>query len=494
MFDQAVSMILNLGSWRERTKAPGEMGSWHLAALFGLVNLAESLSESPDIDARDNCGRTALVWAMECLAFGFQFKPRFRIQVIPNFDIYLGIDKDRCRVVKALLASRASPHMLGHKGNTPLHLAAILGDVDIIERLFECGASFYASNEDGNVPLVVAVRHGRESAYMALLERGSVDVCGKNSRTALIEAASVGNLALTKKLIGKGAKVDHSDTDGQTALMEASTNGHSRLVELLLENQSEVNHQDHKGDTALIKACIGDHTDIIGLLLAANARLDIKNGREETAFDYGVRCCREGSDSIKRLLNHSTDPATRDQRYSATLVSASSLKRPGIVSLILEDATFKPTQEHLDLALSKSCEKGNEKVVRLLIDHGANPNMSLNAGGPSIPLLMSAICSADDAVVLMLLDSHINVQCVDYHGEGPMHAAAARGTKTMVQALIEMGIPVNVRTPGGQFPLDFAMRRQDNDTSIADLLREHGAITEGQRLSQLMRDRMKGLK
>ncbi|TVY79660.1 putative ankyrin repeat protein [Fusarium oxysporum f. sp. cubense] len=489
MVDQAVAVTLTIGIWSERIQRPQDTGNLHLAALFGLSDLAEALMRNLDIDSRDDCGRTTLVWALECMAFEFRFMPSFRMPVMLNFEINDGIDVARRRIVEALLASGANPHMLGSEGNTPLHLAAILGDVDIVEKLLEYGVDIHKSNQNVNLPLVEAVRHGRELVYTKLLERGTVDMFGENRRTALIEAASVGNLAPIETLVREGALVDFPDRTGKTALMKASKLGHTRVVELLLKSHSDVDHQDYKRDTAIMNACKGGHDDVIEILLAANAQLGIKNSAGETALANAGRHCGKGI--IKRLLRHITDPVTRDQQSGTALVSASKWTRPDIVSLILEDAELKPTSKYIDLALSKSCSRPNEKVVRLLIDHGANPNLTSKSEGLS--LLGQAINSGNDAVVLVLLDAGINIEGDDGDLSRPIHTAAAQGTKTVVQSLIERGVSVNRRSSTGLFPLDYAMRRQDKDTSIADLLRKHGAITEGKRLVQLMQERSKRL-
>ncbi|RKK23082.1 hypothetical protein BFJ63_vAg14423 [Fusarium oxysporum f. sp. narcissi] len=489
MVDQAIMLVFALGTWSKDRQAPQDMSNLHLAALFGLGDLAESLMKNIDINSRDSCGRTALVWALECLAFEFKFNPDDIMSVTKNFEIYDGIDIARRRVVKALLRSGANPRMPGYNGDTPLHLAAILGDVEIVERILEYGVDIHKSNQNVNLPLVEAVRHGRELVYTKLLERGTVDIFGENRRTALIEAASVGNLAPIETLVREGALVDFPDRTGKTALMKASKLGHTRVVELLLKSHSDVDHQDYKRDTAIMNACKGGHDDVIEILLAANAQLGIKNSAGETALADAGRHCGKGI--IKRLLQHITDPVTRDQQSGTALVSASKRTRPDIVSLILEDAELKPTSKYIDLALSESCSEPNEKVVRLLIDHGANPNMTSKSEGLS--LLGQAIHFGNDAVVLTLLDAGINIEGDDRDESRPIHAAAARGTKTVVQSLIERGVSVNRRSATGLFPLDYAMRREDNDTSIADLLRKHGAITEGKRLVQLMQERSKRL-
>ncbi|KAF5983664.1 ankyrin protein [Fusarium bulbicola] len=272
------------------------------------------------------------------------------------------------RVVKALLSSGANPHIPGYNGDTPLHLAATLGDVEIVQNLLGYGVDTHTSNSHGYIPLVLAVRYGKESTYMKLLERGAVDVCGKNSRTALIEAASVGDLALVKALLGKGAKVDISDITGQTALMEASKRGHIQIVELLLENQFNVDHQDHKGETALMKACMGDHANVIEMLLAANAQLGIEDAKGKTALANAGRHCGEGN--IKRLLHHSRDPAIRYQYSCIVLIFANMWKRRDIVSLILDDTEFELSPDKIDSAFLGSCYC--KKAGRLSINQGAN--------------------------------------------------------------------------------------------------------------------------
>ncbi|RKL32212.1 hypothetical protein BFJ72_g10792 [Fusarium proliferatum] len=492
MFDQAVLVVLALGYLGDRKRGkiqvPKELSPCHLAALFGLIDLAKSQMERPNLDAIDDCGSADLVWAMECLTFEFSFDVEIDMHCRCSA-LYPDIDLDRRHVVKALIASGANPHMLGYEGNTPLHLAAISGDEDIIKMLLDRGADISTSNEYGHIPLVLAVRYRRETAYMKLLELGTVDMCGENHRTALIEAASVGDLTLVKTLVQRGATVDFLDETGQTALMEASRGRNPQIVKLLLEKKSDVNLKDHNCDTAIIKACIGGDPSVIELLLEANAQLEFTNAARETVLSNVGRSCGEGI--IKRLLRHSTDPATRDRHSGYVLASASKNGRLDIVSSILEDAAFKPALEHLNLALSNSCSAGNEKVVKLLIDHGASPNTNLELMEWPETLLTRAIREGDDAIVLLLLDAGINCENENKAEIGPIHAAASTGTKLMVQSLIDKGFSVNHRASIGRMPLDFAMRREDKDTSIADFLRERGAITEVERLVRFMRNRRK---
>lgn len=482
MVDRAFEVIFTLGGCRYRGKAPRLVGGLHLAAHFGLDALAMSLVQSLEIDTRDSSGRTALSWLLECFAFQSEIHQRFGST---GMLVLEGLDNGRRCVLDALLLSGANPSMPGYYEETPLHLAAILGDIEIVQQLLEYKADVGASNNYGDIPLVLSIKNGRESVYTKLLDCGTVDICGNNSRTALIECARVGNLALISTLIGRGAKVNFQDEYGQTALMEAATSGHLRIVELLLANHSDVNLQSRLGDTALINACLYDRTDVIKLLLTNDARLDVQTSTGTIVFTVAGR--GSGDDITKQLLLENIDTSVRNNYFVEALMSASQKGGPNAVSLILGNARFKPELRILDAVLSKSCSEGNEKVVKLLIDHGANPNIEVDGEASTVSLLNKACSFSSDGVFQVLVDAGADIEDRENDVERPIHVAVSRGTQAMVQCLIDKGVLVNCRSWAGKMPLDYAIRRSGKNSSIANLLRAHGAFTEGERLIRLMK-------
>ncbi|CAJ0552612.1 Ff.00g006900.m01.CDS01 [Fusarium sp. VM40] len=404
MVDLAVNVIFTFGGWDNRGEAPRHVGGLHLAALFGLDELAISLVQSLEIDSRDSSGRTALAWLLECFAFEFELQANFRSGsiLVPE-----GLYNGRLCVLEALLLSEANPSAPGYNEDTPLHLAAKSGDSEVVQRLLECKADVGTSNRYGDIPLVVAIRHGSESAYAKLLEVGTVDICGKNSRTALIECAFVGNPALLSTLIERGAKVNFQDEYGKTPLIEAAQSGHLRIVELLLANHSDINLQNRYGYTALMKACSYDRTDVVKLLLANNARLDVRRSTGKSVFTDAGR--HSGDDIMKQLLREDIDTSVRNSYFVEALMSASEEKRPHAVSLILGNATFKPELRNLDAILSISFSDGNERVIKLLIDHGADPNTEV-----------------------VLIDAGADIEGCKNDDWGPIHAALSGGTQAML--------------------------------------------------------------
>lgn len=70
-------------------------------------------------------------------------------------------------------AEHISPQSRSRDGDTPLHIAAIQGDVRAIALLLDAGADIGAAGETGYTPLHYAVSQQRADAVRLLLERGA---------------------------------------------------------------------------------------------------------------------------------------------------------------------------------------------------------------------------------------------------------------------------------------------------------------------------------
>lgn len=67
-----------------------------------------------------------------------------------------------------------SVHDRGLLGDTPLHVAAIWGNIDIGKILLDAGANLNVPGEYGNTPLHEAIRPGNEGFVRLLLSRGAL--------------------------------------------------------------------------------------------------------------------------------------------------------------------------------------------------------------------------------------------------------------------------------------------------------------------------------
>lgn len=141
---------------------------------------------------------------------------------------------------------------------TPLHVAARLGKLDVVQELLNASAAVDAPDTMEQTPLMRAAQHGRTDVMACLLE--------------------------------DGADPALSMTEGTTALMFAARNGPPESARLLLEKGADVNQPDDSGDTALFFAIHMDEKDgvrgMIRLLLEKGADMNLKNGDGYTAAGF----------------------------------------------------------------------------------------------------------------------------------------------------------------------------------------------------------------
>ena len=85
-----------------------------------------------------------------------------------------------------------------------------------------------------------------------------------------IEAA---DLAAIDALLTAGADINARDQHGQTALMNAATNGQVEVVRLLADRGADLNHRAKSGLTAVMLAVVRGHADVVRILVEAGADL-----------------------------------------------------------------------------------------------------------------------------------------------------------------------------------------------------------------------------
>lgn len=128
-------------------------------------------------------------------------------------------------------------------------------------------------NKNGNTELMIAATQGDVALVRKLLGRG-VMVNAKNNfgSSALMGAAAGGFGDIVQMLLAKGATPDGRSRNGSTALMFAAKNGHEQVVDQLLAAGANVNVTDIEGLTALMYAVNGGYPEVIGQLVKKGAR------------------------------------------------------------------------------------------------------------------------------------------------------------------------------------------------------------------------------
>ncbi len=120
--------------------------------------------------------------------------------------------------------------------------------------------------------------------------------------------------------------------------------------------------------------------------------------------------------------------------------------------------------------------EGHKENFKLLIAEGADVNAIIVSGPLQFNVGDIALNFTTDSEIAALLRKHGGMTVEELKaGMTPLHAAAGKGLKEIVELLIAEGADVNAKDDKGRTPLDLAII--NNETEIADLLRKHGGKT-----------------
>ena len=147
----------------------------------------------------------------------------------------LAMRQESWRVVDTLLlAPGIDLNLANRQGETPLMLAAIKGNLELVKKLAERGADI---NREGWTPLHYAASAGLEHSVAIasyLLEHSAyIDAASPNGSTPLMLAAQYSSEAMVKLLIQEGADVSLRNQQGLTAVDFARKSERDFMVQLL---------------------------------------------------------------------------------------------------------------------------------------------------------------------------------------------------------------------------------------------------------------------
>jgi len=494
-----------------------------LAALAGsaaaqppLAPRADEVSSSPLAEAAERGDAGAVRTLLEA---GVDVDAPSRDGTPPLHWAVRAGDRDS---VERLLAAGADVNAANRYGVRPLNVALEAGDVALTRRLLEAGADAAARDRAGETPLMVAARTGDPELSKTLLEHGAaVDTRDESfGQTPLMVAAREGHLETVRLLLAAGAAVDartKAETpprfippsespsglsrgagiiragwpDGRgkrfpaggskTALLYATREGHLDVARLLVEKGASLELADGNGVTPLINAIVNasivrvnrtgtsDHLKIAQLLLDAGADVNASDWYGETPLwaavdvrnlelgrEHNERSVRdEALALIERLLGAGANPNARTREYPHE--RRFILVVVGSVSWVdLTGAT----------PFLRAAAAGDVEVMRLLLAHGADPNIATDAG--TTPLMVAAGVNwavaetfdlGQDALLEAVKLAHSlgnDVNAVNSMGIAAIHGAANRGANDVIEYLAANGARLDVADAQGRTPLDWA--------------------------------------
>ncbi|MGY5125471.1 ankyrin repeat domain-containing protein [Streptomyces nigrescens] len=197
---------------------------------------------------------------------------------------------------------------------TPQLISAIYADeADKVEALLRQGASPSAPDADGETPLYLAAVSGQSDIVRLLLEAGaSPDTESRGQPGSeglpLCAAACWGHEEVVRALLAHGADPDLREDDGTTytPLMWAASNGHHRTAQLLLEGQADPD-AGHRDRTPLMAAAARGSIAVVRALLRHGATPQLTDAQGRTAWHMARE---ESGKDIERELRRKAGVAS----------------------------------------------------------------------------------------------------------------------------------------------------------------------------------------
>ncbi|XP_056617944.1 B-cell lymphoma 3 protein [Triplophysa dalaica] len=213
---------------------------------------------------------------------------------------------------------------------TPLHLAVITHQLNLVKALLDAGADPGALDRHGQTALHLCCEHGEANCLDVILRHylhnpsPHLEIRNYEGLTPLHLAVQNRDKKLAKILLDRGAEINSGDNkSGRSPLMHAVENDCIDMVSLLIESRCDVNAQSYSGNTALHSACGRGRIEIVRLLLKNGADSSLKNNHNDTAImvanNKKVSDVLRGKGSVKALSSNNGSLSPGSSNHSPQL-------------------------------------------------------------------------------------------------------------------------------------------------------------------------------
>ncbi len=314
----------------------------------------------------------------------------------------------------------------------PLHVAADMDRMDLVELLVERGADLEGVRGDGFRPIHVALW---ENQWRKMRDNWAMVgyLLGKGAQHSICVAAARDDRATVARLLDEDASlVNFRDTNGVRPLSCAAERGHGEMARLLLDrgadpNLPEDNFAD-RGYALYAVTRVNENATLARMLLEAGA---------------SIKAGWHASGDVSYALVTSTNEELRGLLYEHGAVAGlSSAANAGRLDLCAEILAADPSkaQDHL---YGNAIQQGHLAIVKLMMRHGARLDPKM------VRTWQTALaqCLAHRRVELaeFLIDNGEDINWPNWFGQPPLHYATMRDRPDMVEWALDHGADIEAR-------------------------------------------------
>ena len=344
-----VKMLVEAGAEVRATNDEGDT-SFSRAAAHGHTDTVRYLLGLPDVDV--NHGNFN---ALQCAAIN-EYPDVVQVLIDAGADIDIKDDFDGCSL---------------------LHYTCASGSLEGVKMLVRAGAEVRATNDEGEMCLVLAARNGHIETvrYLVCLPEVDVNYRQTDNYTALHCAVDEKpRTDVVQVLIDAGADIDAKNNEGCSPLHTVCASGALDVVKMLVEAGAGVRATNGRGETCLVLAARCGHTETVRYLVDL-PEVDVNHVNRRYAGNYtALQCALEGekTDAVQVLIDAGADVVTNNNALHSACVSGTL----DIVKMLVRaGAGVRATNEEGWTCLITVAFFGHIELVRYLV---GLPEVELN--------------------------------------------------------------------------------------------------------------------
>lgn len=422
-----------------------------------------------------------------------------RFPVAPGLATFLDAAKrgDRNAIRAALAVDPAMARQSDGTGDTALHRAAEMGDLEMMGELIAAGAVVDAARADGYQPVHCALHRGRKSPEQAratakfLLENGAA--------YTIYLAAVLGDTAYVREALQRDrSQANHADTQWWRPITAAARRKDFEMVKLLLEHGADPNLPEDGAPVgqALWTAVYLDQFEMVKLLLEHGANPNTSPESSGSAVGHA----RDNPEVLALLLQYGAleGPRSPFDEFGRLIEERrldeleKRLRETGLMSRQEEaswgEGILGGPANAGDLQLIEVLMRCGARVpdvtkwgryyyfkhvnvAQYLLEHGMNAN---HRSWQEVTLLHDMAHEGSVEKARMLLDHGADVDAIDgEYRSTPLGFAARWNQPDVALLLIERGADTN--RAGADWSRPLAWARRKGHPAMIELLRARGA-------------------